>query len=139
MMLKSLLTMFMIFRPPIEGGICINVNSPKSISIVARLPYPESPCYKFDVKLNGIHTPNIYSLSEEEKSIAYLAKKELENIVKMKQIQLKNVRNGKKNGQLIADVYCENIYLNQYLLDNRLAIDKCSNMPESWLDYYRTI
>ncbi len=128
--------MFVVFRPPIEGGICINVNDPKSISIAARLPYPQSPCYKFDIELNGIRTPNIYSAVEEEKSIAYLAKRKLENIMKMKNIQLKNVRNGKRNGQLIADVYCDNININQYLIDNHLAIFQNENVPLSWLNYY---
>ena len=120
------------FVPPIEGGICINVPNTNTLFVAARLPYPESPCYRFKIKLDRIICPNMDSKSEEEKSIAQLTKQTLEELVKMKHVQLKNVKM-ETRGNLLADVYCEDIFVNQYLLDQRLAtIEK----PKSWLKYY---
>ncbi len=121
------------FIPPIEGGICIQVTNPETLILAARLPYPESPCYRFDVRLNGISCPSINSKTEEEKSMAYLTKQTLEELVKMKQVQLKNVKT-EKYGKLLADVYCEDIFINQYLLDQNLAVSDTG--PKSWLKYY---
>jgi endonuclease YncB( thermonuclease family) len=51
---------------------------------------------------------------------------------------LKNVKT-EKYGRLLADVYIDQIHLNDYLLKKRLAVvydGGTKNCPKNWMEYY---
>jgi endonuclease YncB( thermonuclease family) len=45
----------------------------------------------------------------------------LSNLILNKRVYLKNIKK-EKFGRLLADVYLDNLCLNQYMLDNKLAV-----------------
>jgi endonuclease YncB( thermonuclease family) len=50
---------------------------------------------------------------------------------------LKNIKT-EKYGRILADVYCNNIHINQWMLDNRYAVKYdggTKSVPSSWLEY----
>jgi endonuclease YncB( thermonuclease family) len=109
-----------------------------TITIASKLPYPESPLYRFQVRLNGIDCPELKSKSEDEKTIALLAKKEMEDLTFQKIVYLKNSQN-EKFGRILADVYIDNIHLNTHMLSKRLAVaydGGTKRVPESWIKYH---
>ena len=126
------------FIPPITSGHVIKVYDGDTITILSKLPYPESPLYKFSVRLNGIDCPEIKGESDDEKQCAQLAKRELENLILNKQVTLKNL-NTEKYGRILADVYLDELHLNKHMLDKRLAVTYDGgkkSRPSSWLEYH---
>lgn len=126
------------FVPPIEKGIVIKVYDGDTITIASKLPYPESPLYRFQVRLNGIDCPEIKSKNNSEKECSLISKQVLSTLILNKVVTLKNVQT-EKYGRILADVYLDNLNLNKYMLDNRLAVvydggTKIS--PKDWIDYY---
>jgi micrococcal nuclease len=126
------------FIPPINNGKVIKIYDGDTITIISKLPYPNSPLYKFSVRLLGIDCPEIKGKDESERECAQLAKNELTELVMDKIITLENVQT-EKYGRLLADVYLNSIHINDYLLKKRLAVKydgtskKC---PKNWMDYY---
>ena len=129
-----------LFVPPITSGQVIKVYDGDTITIASKLPYPESPLYRFQVRLNGIDCPEIKAKTEDEKSIALLAKKEMEDLTFQKTVYLKNLQN-EKYGRILADVYINDIHLNEHMVSKKLAVaydggtKKC---PKSWIKYHYT-
>lgn len=125
------------FVPPIVSGYVIKVYDGDTITIAAKLPYPESPLYRFPVRLNGIDTPEIKGKDEDEKKSALLAKHALENLILNKTVLLKNTTT-EKYGRILADVYLDDLHLNQWMLDNKYAVPYSGGTkksPESWTKY----
>ena len=126
------------FVPPIAMGFVIKVYDGDTITIASKLPYPDSPLYRFSVRLNGIDCPEIKGKDKYEKECAQIAKQEITDLVLNKVVLLKNVGT-EKYGRILADVYIDNIHLNDYLLKKRLAVSydggtkKC---PKNWMDYH---
>ena len=110
-----------VFIPPITGGWVVKVYDGDTITIANRLPYAESPLYRFQVRLAGIDCPEIRGGSTEEKSMAIEARNHLQGLVFSKWV---DVRNGQteKYGRLLADVYLGSLHINQWMLDQGLAI-----------------
>jgi len=108
------------FVPPISSGEVIKVYDGDTITVAAQLPYPESPYYRFSVRLKGIDAPEMKGRSEEERAAAHRAQKALEDLILHKQVRLEN-RSQEKYGRLLADVYFGEIHINQWLLDNGYA------------------
>ena len=128
------------FTPPITGGQVIKVYDGDTITIATRLPYPESPIYRFPVRLAGIDCPEIKGKTDDEKSIAQLAKKEMEELTMYKVVTLKNISN-EKFGRVLADGYLNDIHLNQYMIAKRFAVaydGGTKKIPESWVKYHFT-
>lgn len=126
------------FTPPIEKGIVIKVYDGDTITIASKLPYENSPLYRFSVRLNGIDCPEIKGKDEHEKQCSQLAKQELSDLILNKIITLKNIQT-EKYGRILADVYLDDFHLNKHMLDKRLAViydggTKIS--PKNWMDYY---
>jgi len=126
------------FVPPITGGLVIKVYDGDTITIAAMLPYEGSPMYRFQVRLNGIDTPELKSKCEDEKMIAKKAQSHLEQLIIRKTVTLQNVST-EKYGRVLADVYLGNIHINKYMIDNRFAVKyeggtKIS--PSSWVKYH---
>ena len=126
------------FVPPIAMGFVIKVYDGDTITIASKLPYPDSPLYRFSVRLNGIDCPEIKSKDKYEKECAQIAKQVMTDLVFNRVVLLKNVGT-EKYGRILADVYIDNIHLNDYLLKKRLAVSydggtkKC---PKNWMDYH---
>lgn len=128
------------FIPPIKGGQVIKVYNGDTITIAAKLPYHDSPLYRFQVRLKNIDCPEIRGKTEDEKTMAKVAQKELENIVLHKYVNLKNMGT-EKYGRILADVYFNNIYINDYMLEKRLAVPydgKKKIVPINWTKYHLT-
>jgi len=90
------------------------------------------------VRLNGIDCPEITGKDPYEKECAQIAKTEMHNLIFNKVVTLKNVGT-EKYGRVLADVYIDNLHLNNYMIEKRLAVSydggtkKC---PTNWMDYY---
>lgn len=126
------------FIPNIQDGYIIKVYDGDTITIASRLPYPDSPLYRFQVRLKGIDCPEIKGKTEDEQFMALCAKQEMANLVMQKRVTLKNV-DTEKYGRLLADVFVNNIHVNEHMLKNRLAVPydgKTKKHPENWKAYH---
>lgn len=127
------------FVPPIEKGTVIKVYDGDTITIASKLPYAESPLYRFQVRLNGIDCPEIKSKNNSEKECSLISKQELSNLILNKVITLKNVQT-EKYGRILADVYLDELHLNKHMIDKRLAVayDGGTKItPSNWLEYHK--
>lgn len=125
------------FVPPVCEGVVVKVYDGDTITLAAQLPYPESPMYRFQVRLNGIDCPEIKGKDEDEKKAALYAKNEMIHLVMNKTVQLKNV-GVEKYGRILADVYVGELHVNQWMLDKKFAVPyggATKKSPESWLDF----
>jgi len=109
------------FIPPIDSGQVIKVYDGDTFTLAGHLPYDGSPLYRFSVRLNGIDCAEIKGKTEEEKVSALKARDQLSALILGKTVTLKNVKN-EKYGRLLADVYVGELHVNQYMLDNGLAV-----------------
>jgi micrococcal nuclease len=115
------------FIPPINKGIVTNVYDGDTFTLVAKLPYTDSPLYKFKVRIAGIDCPEIRGKSQEEKDAAQAAKKEVMELILYKEVILENV-GLEKYGRLLANVLVKDennpnnlINIGQHLLNKNLA------------------
>jgi len=125
------------FVPPINSGYVVKVYDGDTITIASKLPYPESPLYRFAVRLNGIDTPEIKGKNEDEKRSAQIAKQALENLILHRDVVLKNTQT-EKYGRILADVYIGELNLNKWMLDNKYAVPYdggTKKSPDSWLEF----
>ena len=127
------------FTFPIKGGRVIKVYDADTITIASKLPYNESPLYRLSVRLNGIDTPEIKGkdISEDEKEAAKVARNFVYNLVFNKYVRLENIES-EKYGRILADVYIDDIHLNNLLIRERYAVKYdggTKKKPTSWLSY----
>jgi micrococcal nuclease len=126
---------------PITSGQVVKVYDGDTITIASKMPYENSPMYRFSVRLNGIDTPEIKGKTDDEKSMALEVRNKLSELIMNKRVFLKNVST-EKYGRILADVYLDDtIHINQWLIDNRYAVKydggtKC--IPDSWAQYHLT-
>ena len=125
------------FVPPVESGVVIKVYDGDTITIASKLPFTNSPLYRFSVRLNGIDAPEMKSTSEDEKTAATEVRNILSDRLLNKTVFLKNVQN-EKYGRILADVYLDDLCINDWLLQERLAVKYdggTKQKPSSWLRY----
>ena len=125
------------FIPPIENGIVIKVYDGDTITIATTLPIIDSPLYRFSVRLNGIDTPEMKGTTDDEKTAAVEVKNILTTMLLNKKVVLKNLQN-EKYGRILADVYLDDLCINDWLLRERLAVKYdggTKKTPSSWLRY----
>jgi endonuclease YncB( thermonuclease family) len=127
------------FTFPITEGKVIKVYDADTITIASKLPYKDSPIYRLSVRLNGIDAPEMKGkdISDEEKEAAKLARDYVANLVLDKIVKLKNIET-EKYGRILADVYIDNINLNELLLNERYVVKYDGGhkvKPTSWLKY----
>lgn len=130
------------FTFPITGGRVIKVYDADTITIASKLPYDKSPLYRLSVRLDGIDTPEIKGkdVSNEEKEAAKLARDFVYNLAFNKFVRLENVQS-EKYGRILADVYIEDIHLNELLIKERYAVKYdggTKKKPVSWSKYRLT-
>ena len=85
------------------------------------------------VRINGIDTPEIRGKCVEEKELALKAKRRLENLL-VGDVQLRNVRNGKYAGRILADVTANGVNVVDVLVREGLARRYDGGARESWCD-----
>ena len=126
------------FVPPVTTGRVIKCYDGDTITIATYLPIPESPLYKFSVRLIGIDCPEIRGKNDSEKTCAKLAKKFIEDKLLGNIITLENV-DLEKYGRILADVVYNGENLGDLLVENRLAVrydGGSKNVPEDWMHYH---
>jgi len=109
------------FVPPILVGKVIKVYDGDTITIASKLPNTENPIYRFSVRLNGIDSAEIKGKTANEKRLAIEARDKLHELIFGKMIHLKNIST-EKYGRILADVYLDDLHVNQWMLDNGLAV-----------------
>jgi endonuclease YncB( thermonuclease family) len=113
------------FVPPITSGYVIKVYDGDTITIAGRLPYPESPLYRFSVRLLGIDSPEIKGKTEKEKEAAHKSQRALEGLVLNKTVLLREIST-EKYGRILANVYLvtdtEELLVNKWMLANGHAV-----------------
>lgn len=65
------------FVPPVKEGRVIKVYDGDTITIAASLPIPDTPLYRFSVRLRGIDAPEMKGKNEDEKEPREYRKKHL--------------------------------------------------------------
>jgi endonuclease YncB( thermonuclease family) len=126
---------------PVHGGRVIKVYDGDTITIASKMPFKTmtGPIYRFSIRLNGINTPEMKgkNISDDEKNAAIQVQHFVSNLLLNKYVSLKNVKN-EKYGRILADVYIENIHVNELLLKERYAVPydgTTKKSPKSWLKY----
>jgi micrococcal nuclease len=108
------------FVPPIQSGCVIKVYDGDTITITQRMPYKNSPIYRFQVRLLGIDTPEMKSNVAHEKEMAVQAQMALSNLLLHKHVTLSNVSTD-KYGRLLADVYVNGVNVCAWMLKHTCA------------------
>jgi len=109
------------FIPPIYNGIVVKVYDGDTITIASKLPYKKSPMYRFKVRLNRIDTAEIRTKDLHEKEMAIIARDTLRDRIMNNTVILKNIST-EKYGRLLADVYYNDVCMNDWLLEKHLAV-----------------
>ena len=129
------------FVPPVQFGKVVKVYDGDTITLATKLPYENSPVYRFQVRLSGIDTPEMKTQNDTEKQCAQLAKKFVSDKILFKIVELRDVQM-EKYGRLLAKIYCDDICINDLLCQRHLAVSydggtkKC---PENWMEYLREV
>jgi len=125
------------FIPPITFGKVIKVYDGDTITIASKLPNMNDPIYRFSVRLAGINSPEIKGESFAEKQLALIARDALHNLIFGKIVILKNAST-EKYGRILADVYLEDLHVNNWMLREKYAVPYNGgkkNRPIEWEDY----
>jgi endonuclease YncB( thermonuclease family) len=78
-------------------------------------------CYRFSVRLRGIDSPEIRTKNEDEKKAAIISRDKLSEKILNKIVYLKDIGT-EKYGRVLADVFYNNEKINDWLLNNKLAV-----------------
>ena len=122
-----------VFVPPITDGIVIKVYDGDTITLAQKLPYENSPLFRFAIRLNGIDSPEIKTKYESEKKYAERSRDALHQLIFEKTVTLKNI-SLEKYGRILADLYYNDIHVNKWLLDNKYAIPYDGTKKREWND-----
>ena len=76
--------------------------------------------YRFSVRLAGIDTPEMTSKNNVEKERAIFVRDRLNDLVFGKIVLLQNL-SMEKYGRILADIYLDDLHVNQYMIDNQYA------------------
>jgi endonuclease YncB( thermonuclease family) len=124
------------FVPNVTYGKIIKVYDGDTITIVGR-PYPASPVYRFSIRLSGINCPEIKSKNSIESTAAKIIQNKLEDLLLNQYVYLKNVSLD-KYGRLLAQVWKNKLFVNQWLLDMNFATPYFGKKKDSsinWMDF----
>lgn len=125
------------YIPPVREGKVIKVYDGDTITIATILPNTtDKTVYRFSVRLLGIDSAEIKGSTFAEKECAIKARDALTKKIMGKMIVLKNV-SLEKYGRVLADVYCDEVHINGWMLENGLAVaydGGTKHRPNEWLD-----
>lgn len=95
--------------------------------------------WKWSCRLAGINTPEIRTSNLEEKEFGYKAKQKLEELILNKIVQIK-VSDLDKYGRLLVQIWnSENKYINQFMIDQKLALPYHGGRKSSFEEFKRRI
>jgi micrococcal nuclease len=123
-----------VFKPPITSGKVVKVYDGDTITIATKIPCPNSPIYRFSVRLNGIDSPEIRGKNEKEKELAIVSRDKLHALIFGKIVSIRNIGT-EKYGRVLADVFLDELHVNQWMLDNFYAVEyngKTKKIPDEW-------
>jgi len=126
------------FIPPLTEGKVIKVYDGDTITIASKLPFDQSPYYRFSVRLKGIDCPEIKTKNTEEKQCAILIRDLLKDLLMDKIVTLKEVEL-EKYGRILAVVYLDEVNLSDLLCEKHMAVKYdggTKHCPENWMTYY---
>ena len=126
------------FKPNIKECYVIKVYDGDTITVASKLPYSQSPIYRWSVRIRGIDSPEMKSENKNEVVIAKLAQKTLSNLILNKKVTLENISKD-KYGRLLCDVYYNNIVISEWMIKKKLAVSYFGNKknpPRCWVEYY---
>jgi len=126
------------FIPPVKMGKVIKVYDGDTITIASKMPWKDSPIYRFSVRINGIDCAEIRGKTESEKQCAILAREHVDHISNGKIVRLENV-SLEKYGRILADVYVDNVSIGESLIEKRLAVSYDGgrkHCPDDWMEYF---
>ena len=109
------------FIPPITKAHVIKVYDGDTITIATKLPFQDSPLYRFSIRLRGIDSCEMKSKDIDEKENAKKAQIALSNLILHQEITLSNLDN-EKYGRILADVHFNDIHINEWMIENGLAV-----------------
>ena len=89
---------------------------------------------RFSVRLSGIDSPEIRTHNPDEKISAIMSRDKLHDLIFDKIVTLRNV-SLEKYRRILADVYLDELHINQWLLDNHYAI-KYNGGKNTSLEHY---
>ena len=121
------------FTYPITSGHVIKVYDGDTITIASKMPYENSSLFRFNVRLNGIDTPEIKSKDKNEKALAILARDSLSQLIMNKNVTLQNVKN-EKYGRILADVYLDDLHINKWMIDQKFAVEYDGKTKKIWVE-----
>jgi len=122
------------FVVPIQSGKVVKVYDGDTITIASRFPGTNGPIYRFNVRLNGIDSPEIKGATDHEKEVAKKSRDALSHIIMGKIVNLKNVST-EKYGRVLADVYLDKVNLCEWMLENGYAVKYdggTKKRPDDW-------
>jgi len=126
------------YVPPITGGIVVKVYDGDTITIASKLPYDESPLYRFSVRIYGLDCAEMRTSNEREKSFAEFVQETLSKKIMGKYITLTDV-DLDKYGRVLANVHINDENITQFLIEQRMAVPYYGGKketPDDWWDYY---
>lgn len=122
------------FIVPIQSGKVVKVYDGDTITIASKLPGPSRVVYRFNVRLNGIDSPEIKGGTEREKDLAKRSRDALSNLIMGKIVDLKNVST-EKYGRILADVYLGDVNACDWMIKNNYAVKYdggTKHKPDDW-------
>jgi endonuclease YncB( thermonuclease family) len=128
------------YIPNVTCGKVIKVYDGDTITIASKMPFDNSPIYRFSVRINGIDCPEMKTSNKTEKECALIAKTTISNLVLHKIVHLQNVKL-EKYGRILADVTIDNISLGDMLCECHLAVKYDGGTkvsPSDWIAYYNS-
>lgn len=119
-----------VFIPPITTGKVIKVYDGDTITIATKI-FDKDIWYRFNVRIEGIDTPEIKTKSKEEKETAIKIRNKLKDYIFNKEITLSNIRL-EKYGRLLARVEYNNEDISTWLISNKYAKEYQGGTKEIW-------
>ena len=110
------------WKPPIKEGFVVKVYDADTITIASKLPYNNSPLYRWSVRINGIDAPELKSKNSDLADLALHGKDELSEKILGKKVHLKNVST-EKYGRILANVFLNDIDIGAWLIDQKFAYE----------------
>lgn len=123
------------FIPPVKRGKVIKVYDGDTITVASKI-LNGTDMYRFSVRLNGIDSPEIKGKSEAEKLSATVSRDKLSNLILNKVVRLEDVKT-EKYGRILAEVYLDNLNINQWMLENKLAEPYDGGKKKKFEDFYK--
>jgi endonuclease YncB( thermonuclease family) len=126
-----------IYIPNIKSGKVVKVYDADTITVANRISVggaQSDEIYRFQVRLNGIDSPEIKSKNATTKAIAKQSRDVLTEMIFGKIVELRNVQL-EKYGRLLADVYLGDLHLNEWLVENKYAVrydGGTKQIPDEW-------